>query len=317
MGMKRILCLGLIALLTLMLAACGTQNAEKKTAATESETEKIQYLGKEYKVPAKVERLVIAGSMESMEDALMLDVKPVGAMTVGGEFPALFKDITGSTKPIGEKIQPNMEGILKLKPDVILASTKFPEEVVGKLEKIAPTIPVSHVSSRWEDNLHLLAGLTGKQADVEKILQQYEDELQEAKTKLGDRLKDQKVMTIRIRNGNIMIYPESVFFNASLYEDLGLQPPAEVKKAKTQEMISLEKFSEMNPDVIFLQFSEDENKEQPDVLAKLEKNPIWKSIDAVEKDQVFVNVVDPLAQGGTAWSKSQFLESIVEKLSEE
>lgn len=79
-------------------------------------------------------------------------------------------------------------------------------------------------------------------------------------------------------------------------------------------MISMEKLSEINPDYIFIQFSEDENKEQPKVLEDLQKNPIWQSITAVKNQKVFINVVDPLAQGGTSYSKFKFLEAALPKL---
>ncbi|WP_013399847.1 iron-hydroxamate ABC transporter substrate-binding protein [Parageobacillus thermoglucosidasius] len=323
----------LIALLILILTACGTKQSSAPDKATEgnsassaaeqekkagaNETRTIQYLGKSYTVPAKAERIVITGSMETMEDALVLGVKPLGGITVGGKFPDMFKEITDSTVSIGEKAQPNIETILKLKPDVIFATAKFPPDVIQKLEKIAPTIPVSHISTNWEANLRLLAELTGKQDVAEKVLKEYKEELAAAKAKLGDRLKDKKVVVIRIRGGNIMIYREDVFFNPSLYMDLGLTAPQEIKNAQTQEMISLEKFSEMNPDYIFVQFSEDENKDQPDALKNLQNNPIWQSINAVKNNKVFVNVVDPLAQGGTAWSKIHFLKAVVEKLGNE
>jgi iron complex transport system substrate-binding protein len=340
---KKILYLTLIAILMLVLAACGTKTddsapANNSSPATDvtsqenstdagttaqeeatdtNETRTINYLGQDYTVPANVERIVITGSMETMEDALVLGVEPVGAISVGGKFPDMFAAITGSAESIGEKAQPNMETILKLKPDVIFATTKFKPDVTEKLTKIAPTIPVSHISTNWEANLRLLAELTGKQDLAEQVLQEYKDDLAAAKEQLGERLKDKKVVIVRIRSGNIMIYPEDVFFNPSLYTDLGLTAPEEVKNAKAQETISLEKFSEMNPDYLFVQFSEDENKDQPKALEDLQNNPIWQSINAVKNNKVFVNVVDPLAQGGTAWSKINFLKATVEKLSNE
>lgn len=48
----------------------------------------------------------------------------------------------------------------------------------------------------------------------------------------------------------------------------------------------------MNPDHIFVQFSDDENADKPDALKDLEKNPIWKSLKAVKEDHVYVNSVD-------------------------
>lgn len=330
--MKKIY-LGLsIAMLTLVLTACGggketaapaAATPSTTTATTEqpadtakqAETRTIKYLDKEYTVPSKTERIVIAGSMESMEDALVLDVKPVGAISVGGKFPEMFTPVTGEAKTIGEKTQPNLETILSLKPDVILGSSKFPPEMAEKLNKIAPMFPVSHISTNWEANLLLLGDLTGKQAEAEKAIADYKSEVESAKTKLGADLKEKKVLVVRLRQGNINLYPEKVFFNPVLYTDLGLTMPEEVKAAKAQEIISMEKFSQINPDYLFVQFSPDENKDKPNALEDLQNNPIWKSVNAVKNGKVYVNVVDPLAQGGTAWSKSQFMKAAAEKLS--
>ncbi|WP_166244877.1 ABC transporter substrate-binding protein [Paenibacillus turpanensis] len=329
---------GLIAVMAVALAACGAAQeqttpsksegetkpaaapasgteAKNEAPAAAAQTKTIKYKDKEYTVPTKTDKVVITGSMESMEDALVLGVQPIGGISVGGKFPAMFAPITGKTESIGEKQQPNVETVLKLKPEVILATTKFKPEVKEKLEKIATTIPVSHIATDWEANLKLLAELTGKEAEAEKALKQYKDDVAAAKAKLGDKLKDKKVMIIRLRAGNINLYPADVFFNPSLYTDLGFAVPEQVKAAKAQEVVSMEKFSEINPDYLFVQFSEDENKDKPKTLEELQNNPIWKSLNAVKNGKVFVNVVDPLAQGGTAWSKINFLKAAVEKLS--
>ncbi|MBR8659542.1 iron complex transport system substrate-binding protein [Brevibacillus aydinogluensis] len=320
---------GFVALLMLLLAACGSAD---KTATTkvnnsagnvvpagntaEQTTRTVRYLDKDYSVPAKVERIVITGSLEAMEDAVVLGVQPVGGITIGGKFPDIFKEITGSTVSIGEKTQPNFETILQLKPDVILGTSKFKPEVMEKLVKIAPTFPYSHISTNWENNLRLLAELTGKQDLAEQALEKYKADAEAAKAQLGEKLKGKKVVVIRYRQGNINIYPENVYFNDTLYKDLGLEVPEPIKAAKAQETISLERFSEMNPDYVFVQFSLDENAQHPKALEEVQANPIWQSINAVKNNRVYVNVVDPLAQGGTAWSKINFLKAAVEKLSQ-
>ncbi len=286
----------------------GNSTAQDGDASAEART--INYLGQEYTVPAKVEKIVITGSVESMEDALVLDVKPVGALTMGGSFEPLFAGITDGAVAIGEKTQPNLETILKLAPDVILASTKFPAETLEKLGKVGLTIPVSHISTDWEANLKLLAELTGKEGQSDEVLKTYKQEAAELKEKIGPTLQGKSVLMIRLRSGSMMIYPEDVFFNPSLYGDLGADVPEEVKQAKAQQMISLEKLSEMNPDYLFVQFSEAENKDKPKALEELQSNPIWSSINAVKNGNLFVNIVDPSAQGGTAYSKIAFLEAV-------
>lgn len=327
---KKFLFISFIALFMLILAACGEKKAVEEESSTdtpkeevtqtkeestnENGTRTIEYLGESYEVPEKVERIVVTGAMEAMEDMVVLDVHPVGAIAIGGKFPELYASVTDKAESIGEKIKPNFEKILELNPDVILGSTKFPEEVQSKLEKIAPTILVSHISTNWESNLNLLAELTGKQADAEKILSTYKADIEAAKSTLTEKLQDRKVAAIRIRGGQAYVYPKEVFLNAVLYGELGLAVPNEVAKAKSQEAISVEQLADMNPDYLFVQFSTDENADAPNALEDFKKNPIIQNITAFKNDQVFVNVLDPLMEGGPAYSRIKFLEAIQQNL---
>lgn len=288
--------------------------AAEQPAASASGMRVVKYLDKEYTFPSKIERIVITGAVEAMEDSIVLDVKPVGAISFSGKFPPLFESVTQDAKSVGEKTEPNFETILSLKPDVILGSTKFKPEVMEKLSKIAPTIPYSHVSTNWEANLRLLGELSGKQNQAEQEIQKYKEDLAAAKTQIGDKLKGKKVVAVRIRGGELYIYPAAVFFNPVLYEDLGLEVPAEVQAAKAQELVSKEKFAEMNPDYLFIQFSPDENRDTPQALEDFRKDPIMGSLDAFKNGRAFVNAVDPLAQGGTAYSKIEFLKAAASHL---
>lgn len=321
---------GLAAIVLLLLAACGstagsgsggavkdtgTQGAQPAPQAAKTDEKRtIRYLDQDYTVPAKAERIVITGAMEAMEDALVLDVKPVGAITFANKFPPLFAPITGSAKSIGAKSEPNYETILQLKPDVILGTTKFKPEVVEQLKKIAPLIQVSHIATNWEANITMLGELTGKQDKAKKEIEQYKADLATAKKQLTDKLKDKKVVAVRVRSGEMYIYPESVFVNPVLYTDLGLTAPAEIKAAKAQELISIEKFAAMNPDHVFMQFSEDENADKLNALKDLQNNPILKNVSAFKNGAVYVNAIDPLGEGGPAWSRINFLKQAVDKL---
>lgn len=308
-----------------ILAACGkpiategtSSSATTPVASTDSAstaTRTITYLDKSYTIPAKAERIVITGSLEAMEDSILLDIHPVGAISVSGKFPPLFASITDQAESIGEKIDPNFEKILSLKPDVILGTTKFDPAILEKLQQIAPTIPYSHVATNWEENLTLLGEISGKQKQAAQEITAYKANLEKAKTTLQSTLKDKQVLLVRMREGAVCLYGPDLYFNPVLYSDLGLAIPAEVAAAKSQEAISIEQFAQMNPDVLFIQFSEDENPDATGALEDLQKNPIFQSIQAVKDGNVFVNVVDPLAQGGTAYSKIQFLQAFVDTL---
>jgi iron complex transport system substrate-binding protein len=315
MKKKVLLVVGLIALFMLVLAACGAGKQSESTHQTgTSETRTIEYLGKTYTVPQKVEKIVITGAMEAMEDAVVLDVHPVGAISVGGQFPEIFASVTGKSESIGEKQQPNFEKILQLKPDVILGSTKFQKEVVENLQKIAPTILVSHISTDWESNVKLMGELSGKQAEAEKVLAEYDTNTQAVKASLKEKLQGKKVAAVRIRGTQAYVYPKDVYFNPVLYDELGLEVPEQISKAKTQEAIAVEQLAEMNPDYLFVQFSTRETQDAKNAFEELKKNPIIQSTNAFKHDHVYVNVVDPLLEGGPAFSRIKFLESVQKHL---
>jgi len=296
-------------------ASAGDNNGSEPTAAPEEAGERvIEYLGESYTVPAKVERIVITGAVEAMEDALVLDVHPVGAITFGGEFPERFASIVDGAESIGEKQQPNFETILKLKPDVILGTSKFPAETSDQLKKIATYIPVSHIATNWEANLTLMGELSGKQEQAAAELAKYAQDTQEAKEQLTEKLAGQKVAAIRIRQGKMYVYPATIFVNPILYNDLGLEVPAEIAAAKAQDELSIEQFASMNPDHLFIQFADSENADTLTALEDILGNPIVKSVNAVKNDQVYVNIIDPLSEGGPAWSRTAFLKAAMEQL---
>ncbi|MCW4643657.1 iron-hydroxamate ABC transporter substrate-binding protein [Bacillus safensis] len=319
--MKKWAALLFICIVMVITSACGSGDqtntaTTKKTISTETSAKsEIEYLGKTYEVKTPAKRIIIAGSLESMEDAKLLGVEPIGASTVGGTFPSLFEDITSKTEGIGEKTEPNAEKILKLNPDVILGSTKFPPAAIQKLEKVKTTIPVSHISSEWKNNLLLLGQLTGKESEAKTIISTYQKDLEKAKKTLKETSKNKTAIILRIRQGDLYVYPEDVYFNSTLYGDLGFTAPNEVKKAKAQALLSMERLGELDPDYIFVQFSEEENASNPNALKDLESNHIWKSLQAVKQGHVRENIVDPLLQGGTALSKTTFLEKAVKWLS--
>lgn len=201
-----------------------------------------------------------------------------------------------------------------LKPDVILGSSKFQKEAVDKLQKIAPTFLVSHIATDWESNLKLMAELTGKQTEADNILSQYETDTQAVKALLKEKLQGKKVAAVRIRGSQAFVYPRDVYFNPVLYDEIGLEVPQQISMAKTQEAISIEQLAEMNPDYLFVQFSTSETQEAKHAFEDLKKNPIIQNLNAFKQDHVYVNVVDPLMEGGPAYSRIKFLEGVQKHL---
>lgn len=325
--MKKYWSVGAAALLVLTLAACGSGDKTPETnTATETaqktkdnesaavETEKvISYLGTDYTFPNPAENIV-AASLEAMEDAAALGVKPVGVLETAGEIPAyLATELKGATL-VGDKKAPNAEVILNLEPDAIIGTSKWGEDTLAQMNKLATTLPYSHISTNWKDNLLAFGQLVDKETEAKKIISDYEDKAAEAKTALGEAAADKEALIIRVRGGVMNIYPAGVYLNPVLYEDLGLEVPEVLKKAEAQAELTLETLAEVDPDIIFLQFETSENTDAPNALEELKANPIFASLTAAKNGEVHVNTIAPLAQGGTAWSKAKFLDAAAEKL---
>lgn len=331
MKQKKYLFLAVSAVLALSLAACGdkekdnevatapvnaeqTAKVENSSAQEEATTDQtITYLGNDYTLPAEVNNIV-AASLESMEDAAILGVKPVGVLAVANAIPTYLASELEGASLIGDKFAPNNEAILALDPDVILGTSKFGEDVAGQLNKIQTMIPYSHISTNWKENLLLLGQLSGKTSEAETIIADYDAKATEAKAKIGQTLKDKKIVVIRIRQGSMCVYPAGVYLNPVIYEDLGATVPEVITTTEAQAELSLEALTEINPDYIFLQFETSENTDNATALDDLLNNPIFQSVEAAKNNHVFVNTIDPLAQGGTAWSKVRFLDAAIENL---
>jgi iron complex transport system substrate-binding protein len=312
--MKKYLTLLLSTVLLVSLTACTAKGSSEKNDVGNKDTAfTIDYLGKEYSFDKKAENVVLA-SLEGMEDAAALGVEAVGVLEVAGEVPKyLAEDFKGATL-VGDKMSPNSEVILGLNPDVIVGSSKLGEEITSKLNKIAVTLPYSHISANWKDNLLALAKITDKAEVGNKIISDYEEKASKSKEEISNKYKDQDILVIRIRRGLMYVYPADVYLNPVLYNDLGLKIPEVVTQAKAQAELTIETLAKINPDAIFLQFDDSENSDTPKALNELLENPIFKSIEASTNNKVFVNTVDPLAQGGTAWSKVRFLDAVVDNL---
>lgn len=305
-----------LVLTSLLLTGC-TSPKEKEVKSTSSESsvetvateEKITYLDQEYAVRIPTTNIITA-SVETMEDAAALNIQPLGAVTVGGEIPSYIAPSLGKdVANVGDKFGPNVELVTTLTPDVILGSTKFDDDVTKNLEKIAPTINVSHVSENWKDNLKLLGTLSGKEEEADKLIADYETSLKETK-EAQPNIGDLKVVILRVRGGELCLYGENVYYNPMLYTDLGFKKPAEIDKVKGQETISVEQFSKINPDIVFVQFAKEENNGHENFIDNLKNDPIWQSMAAAKNDKVYYDIVDGGYQGGTYLSKKVMLDAL-------
>lgn len=273
------------------VAASSAPESSASPAAAESTTTEsggehvVKHAMGETTVPANPQRVVVLDTGE-LDSALALGVKPVGAVsaTQGGSFPSYLADRTEGITNVGTIQQPNLEAIIALKPDLILSSKLRHEAIYPQLSQIAPTVFTEAVGVVWKENLKLHAEALGKTAEAQKLMDDYTARLDEFKAKLGDRLANTKVSTVRfLSGGKVRIYMKQSFIGTVL-QDAGLpRPPAQDKDVFAEE-VSKERIPDMDGDVMFVTtFGPGDET----ALTTFQSDPLWSQLGVVKANKVY------------------------------
>lgn len=108
-------------------------------------------------------------------EALGLTATGAALTTQGGDrgAPAYLKPLVTDVKPVGSRAQPNLETILTLKPDLILADALGQKAALPALGRIAPTAVYQNRRGSYDDVLAQvldIGKLTGREARARQLL---------------------------------------------------------------------------------------------------------------------------------------------------
>lgn len=246
-------------------------------------------------VPIHPQRVVTLSSC-TLGNVLALGVKPIGTTNevyVEGNSLSSINGKTEGIKLLGLS-QPNLEATLLLKPDLIIGVDWF-KPIYPLLSKIAPTVlgEIDYIS--WQKHLSFVAESLEKQ-EVEKALwQRYYQRIEQLKQALGTRYQGKKISFITVGRGEIYIDSKNSF-PGSILSAVLLQRPAAQNLDSTYGAfpISLEELKKADGDILFVtNFSKTGNE----FLAKKQKEPLWKTLKAVQENHVYY--VDFMAWAGT------------------
>jgi len=299
------LIMALIALSAFIAAGCGAKNAEenkepagtgeKKTEAAAENTDsqdgtgeirKIKHAMGEQDIQGTPQRVVILTN-EGTEALLALGVKPVGAVNswVGDPWYDHIKDDMKDVIPLGEETQPNIELIASLKPDLIIGNKVRHEKIYEQLKNIAPTVFSEDLAGKWRVNFELYADALNKKSEGEKLLQQFDQRVEEAKTKLGDKTKA-KVSVVRFSAKDVRIYQKDTF-SGLLLNQLGFARPASQDKDQFMEALGKERIPDMDGDIMFYFVSSTPGNSDADNIAKeWLDDPLFKNLNVSKTNKV-------------------------------
>lgn len=266
-------------------AAAATQTAQAGTN-TADVSRTIKHAMGETTLKGAPERIVILTN-EGTEALLALGVKPVGAVQSWYQKP-WYKHIEGDMRDVtvvGDELQPNIELIASLKPDLIIGNKVRQEKIYEQLKQIAPTVFSDDLAGDWKINFTLYSEALNLEEQGKKMMEAFDQRVKEAKAKLAGKL-DTKVSVVRFSPTQVRIYQKQTF-SGVLLEQLGFARPAAQDKDNFIEVMSKETIPDMDGDVMFY-FATDttgDNKVSK-VVEEWMNDPLFRNLNVSKNNKV-------------------------------
>lgn len=231
-----------------------------------------------------VPKKIVVLDVQYADQMLALGFQPAGSVIAETDngLPPYLGDKMGNIPLLGTYVEPNLEGIIAIEPDLIIA-TEFHDDIYEDLLKIAPTITLER-NEDWRTVLLKFGQILNKPQEAQALVDGYKQKISDLKAALADKMKGQTVALIRPRDEMIRLQTTSHRTSQILYDDLGLTPPKMAVNSKDSSMmISLEVIPELAADHLFL-LQDETNLE---LTTEFQNTSIWKSMSAVKENRVY------------------------------
>nr|WP_240464297.1 AraC family transcriptional regulator [Paenibacillus apiarius] len=287
----------------LWLSACATggtnatsadsSSPSSNVAATASpapdagnDTRVIKHAMGEETLTGTPKRIVILTN-EGTEALLAVGIKPVGAVQswIGDPWYDHIKQEMEGVTVVGDELQPNLEMIASLKPDLIIGNKVRQEKIYDQLKQIAPTIFSDDLAGDWKINFKLYSEALNKKEEGEQKMAAFDKRVAEVKAKLGSKAET-KVSVARFSAKQVRIYQKQTF-SGVLLSQLGIARPESQDKDSFIEVMSKEKIPSMDGDVLFYFVSEAPGKnDAAKVVEEWKKDPLFQNLSVTKNNKI-------------------------------
>ncbi|WP_189011887.1 AraC family transcriptional regulator [Paenibacillus marchantiophytorum] len=291
---------------TLLLSACSTGGSTATPTATNGVTplpaassspsaaankeadapRVIKHAMGETTIKGTPSRIVILTN-EGTEALLAVGVKPVGAVMswIGEPWYDHIKNDMQNVTVVGDELQPNLELIASLKPDLIIGNKVRQEKIYDQLKQIAPTVFAADLVGDWKVNFKLYSEVVNKKDEGEKAMAAFDKRVAEVKAKLGSKAAT-KVSLARFSATQVRIYQKQTFAGVLLGQ-LGFARPESQDKDSFIEVMKKENIAKMDGDVLFYFVSEAKGKtDAANVVKEWMNDPLFKNLNVVKANKV-------------------------------
>lgn len=246
-------------------------------------------------IPRNPQR-VVALAGDSLANSWALGIRPIASTYVPGfPIPKYLQGKVDIVESVGAYNNPNLEKILRLKPDLIISGSEL-KGIYKQLSYIAPTVVLNtpYPSPPWTDMLEELAAILDKEEVSKQLINKYWQRVEKLKQALDigagspkeNRRKNREVSIANTSSEyGIWSYGEK-HFSGSVLKDIGLQRPKSQRGDFFYiENISKEKISDIDGDVLF--FASWEREDDKKTLEKLKQSPLWGQLKVFQQNKVY------------------------------
>jgi len=239
---------------------------------------------------------VVTLSESALDTALAVGIQPVGTVATRGSntVSEYLQQRAGRLGIVGTAREYNLEAILALQPDLILAPQTLSSDVYAKLSLMAPTIiPDAEFTDDWRLMVSTYARALGRETQIDEAYQKLDARIGDLRKRLGE---PRTVSVVRWMPQGPMIMSDKVF-TGQLLHSLGFKTPELAGKQGDRphsDVLSLENLGGIDADWLFLATL---NKEGADTLAATKRQPAFTRLAAVQNGRV--STVD-----GQIWSSA-------------
>ena len=305
-----------------ILAACGqttkTDGATTQTQAVAEEKSEVTLTNgkEEVKVKTKPKKIVVfdLGVADTIRELGFVDhIVGMPLKTL----PKYLKDLPSSIQPTGSMVEPDIEAIAALEPDLIIASGRT-IKYLDQLKEIAPTVIFSvDQKDYWNSvskNIRLVASLFGKEAETKA-----EEEIKSLEAsikKVADvnEKSTNKTLTLMLNEGKMSAFGADSRF-AFLYQSLKFKgTDAKIEDSRHGQEMSFETIKEINPDTIIILNRTlaigGDNSNADTIL----NNALFKETNAVKNNRVIQLTSDLWYLSGGGLQSTKLMIEDVQKL---
>jgi len=271
------------AALLLLPAGC-TDGGEGAGEADSAQTRTVRHAMGETEIPVRPQRVAALHDTYIAYPLLDLGFEPIASAGVEGEIRAGENDVS-ELEFLGSVIEPNVERIAALEPDLIVGTTFSHEELYERLSGIAPTVLLDPETPLFEHH-RKLADLVGRLPEYEELVARVDRRTKELKERLEPISLELEVSALSADGVDKLLTfygPDNPYSVA--FERLDLRFPKDMPPSydAVGEYFSLERLPDFDADAIFLMSGV--GSEEP--IRELREQPLFESLNAARKGQVF------------------------------